>query len=408
MRQIVVFVCVFFCSVVVFSQAGGTDCNNLEPICTDVGISFSASSGVPDASTTSPGNNYDCLWSEPNPTYYYLEISTSGDVIMNLSANSDIDFIIWGPFSSLADAEANCGSYSQVEDCSYSATNNETPQITGAVVGEVYVMLVTNYANVVQDITLTQSGGTGNTDCTIVNPPEPNCPEYASASTSSTEICGGQLYYLNVPNIGCDGLVAFNVVGNYGTSFGSEITWEVVSNQTGNIVASGGPGTDGGTINAAVGPFDPATEGTIFNLIVYDSWGDGFNGSGGGIQIQSTSGDVLADINGNFGAQANQYFTSSMDISSATIEVTTPNGIVSNTMNNCQDFSVELTLENTNFCNTISIDLPWQITCDDGTLISSGTHSVTVYPQVPVQGLDVVLITWNSAACSWDISPNND
>jgi gliding motility-associated-like protein len=384
---------------------GGTDCNNLEPICTDVGISFTASSGVPDASTTSPGNNYDCLWSEPNPTYYYLEISTTGDIQMNLSASSDIDFIIWGPFSSLADAEANCGTYSQVEDCSYSSTNNETPEITGAIVGEVYVMLVTNYANVVQNISLTQAGGTGNTDCTIVNPPEPNCPDYASVSTSSTEICGGQLYYLNVPNIGCDGLVAFNVVGNYGT-FGSEITWEVVSNQTGNIVASGGPGTNNGPINSAVGPFDPATEGTIFNLIVYDSWGDGF--SGGGIQIQSTTGDVLADINGNFGAQANQYFTSSMDISSATIEVTTPNGVVSNTMNNCQDFSVELTLENTNFCNTISIDLPWQITCDDGTLISSGIHSITVYPQVPVQGSDVVLITWNAAACSWDISPNND
>ena len=268
------------------------------------------------------------------------------------------------------------------------------------------MMLVTNYANVVQNITLTQTGGTGNTDCTIVNPPEPNCPEYASASTSSTEICGNQLYYLTIPNIGCDGLVAFNVVGNYG-SFGSEITWEVVSNQTGNIVASGGPGTNNGSINTAVGPFDPATEGTIFNLIVYDSWGDGFSG-GGGIQIQSTTGDVLADINGNFGAQANQYFTSSMDISSATIEVTTPNGVVTNTMNNCQDFSVELTLQNTNFCTPISIDLPWQITCDDGTLISSGTHSVTVYPQVPVQGADVVSITWNSGACSWDISPNND
>ena len=51
---------------------------------------------------------------------------------------------------------------------------------------------------------------------------------YASTSTSSTEVCGNQLYYLNVPNIGCDGVITFNVVGNYGSSFGSEITWEVV------------------------------------------------------------------------------------------------------------------------------------------------------------------------------------
>ena len=62
MKHIIVFVCVLFQSTLIFSQAGGTDCDNLEPICTDVGISFTASSGVPDASTTSPGNNYDCFW----------------------------------------------------------------------------------------------------------------------------------------------------------------------------------------------------------------------------------------------------------------------------------------------------------------------------------------------------------
>ena len=164
-----------------------------------------------------------------------------------LNAASDIDFIIWGPFNSLAEAEANCGSYNNIVDCSYSITNNETPEIIGAVVGRVYVMLVTNYANVVQNITLTQSGGSGNTDCTIVNPPPAaNCPEYASQASSATESCGNQLYYLEVPNTACNGFVTFNIVGNYGSSFASEITWDVVSNTSGNIVASGGPGTNGG------------------------------------------------------------------------------------------------------------------------------------------------------------------
>ena len=79
-QKIVVLVVVLLQALFVHSQAGGTDCSSLEPICTDVGISFTASSGVPDASTTSPGNNYDCLLSEPNPTWYYLEISNFVDI----------------------------------------------------------------------------------------------------------------------------------------------------------------------------------------------------------------------------------------------------------------------------------------------------------------------------------------
>ena len=411
-KKIVVLVVVLLQALFVHSQAGGGDCSSLEPICTDVGVSFTAQSGLFDASTINPGNNYDCLLSQPSPTWYYLEIATSGDILMNLNAPSDIDYIIWGPYNSLAEAEANCNSYGNVVDCSFSFTNDEYPQILGAATGQVYVMLVTNYANVVQNITLTQTGGTGSTDCSIVNPPPPpsaNCPEYSSISSSPNEACGNQLYYLNVPNTACDGFVSFNVVGNYGSSYGYEITWEVVSNQSGNIVASGGPGTSGGSINTLVGPLDPSIEGTIFNLIVYDSWGDGFNGTGGIIQIESLSGTVLAEISGNFGSEANQYFTSNIEISSSTIDITTPSGVVSETMGSCQDFSVELTLENNNFCTPISLDLPWEISCDEtGTIISSGTHNVMVYPQVPTQGSDVVSVVWNSGSCSWDVSANND
>ena len=60
-KKIVVLVVVLLQALFVYSQAGGTDCNNLEPICTDVGISFTASSGDPDASTTKPGNNLRLL-----------------------------------------------------------------------------------------------------------------------------------------------------------------------------------------------------------------------------------------------------------------------------------------------------------------------------------------------------------
>jgi gliding motility-associated-like protein len=175
-----------------FSQAGGITCAQMEPICTDAGVSFTANSGGPSASSLNPGNNYGCLSTTPNPSWFYLEIATAGNIIMSLTANSDIDFIIWGPFSSLSAAQAACGTYNNIvpntscttqylfgipigttclgEGCSYDPTNQETPGIPNAQVGQVYVMLVTNYANTVQNITLTQTGGTGSTDCTILQP----------------------------------------------------------------------------------------------------------------------------------------------------------------------------------------------------------------------------------------------
>ncbi|MBD3638088.1 MAG: hypothetical protein HUJ25_12110, partial [Crocinitomicaceae bacterium] len=154
---------------------GNTGCSGMEPICTNSGLNFTANTGISDASVLDPGNDYGCLFSQPNPTWYYFEVATAGNIDMSLSAASDIDFIIWGPFADLAAAQAGCGSLGQPGgapevDCSFSATSNETPSIPNAQVGEVYVMLITNYANVVQNITLNQTGGAGSTNCNIVMP----------------------------------------------------------------------------------------------------------------------------------------------------------------------------------------------------------------------------------------------
>ncbi|MFT6504037.1 MAG: gliding motility-associated-like protein [Crocinitomicaceae bacterium] len=149
--------------------AQGADCASMDPICTDVGATFTANTGT----TSEAGNDYGCLVTQPNPSWYYFEVATNGNIDMSLTAASDIDFIIWGPFANLAAAQANCGSLSaaQTVDCSFSSTNAETPSIPTAVAGEVYIMLITNYASVVQNVTLTQTGGTGSTDCNIVNNP---------------------------------------------------------------------------------------------------------------------------------------------------------------------------------------------------------------------------------------------
>lgn len=173
----------FLFDISAFSQAGGATCPNMEPICTNAGINFQALSGGSDVTVSEPGNDYGCLGYSPNPSWFYFEIATAGDIIMELSASSDIDFIIWGPYSSLANAQANCGNHQNIvpdincgffgcdaEGCSYSTAATEYPGIPNAQVGEVYVMLITNYANNVQNITLTQTGGSGATDCSIVFP----------------------------------------------------------------------------------------------------------------------------------------------------------------------------------------------------------------------------------------------
>lgn len=168
MKKIANFIALLLVIAPAFVQAQGATCADMDPICTDVGANFTANTGT----TAEAGNDYGCLATQPNPSWYYFEVATNGNIDMSLTAPSDIDFIIWGPYADLTAAQNDCGSLGGNEvDCSYSSTNNETPSIPGAVAGEVYIMLITNYANVTQDISLTQTGGTGSTDCSIVNNP---------------------------------------------------------------------------------------------------------------------------------------------------------------------------------------------------------------------------------------------
>jgi gliding motility-associated-like protein len=151
-------------------------CPDMEPICTDVGLTFTAGSGGVNVVSAFPTNNYGCMWTGPNPSWYYLEVGIAGNIDMTLTAGMDIDFVLWGPFADYTTAVANCGNLGNapgtdaVVDCGISSSATEFVNIPGAVVGQVYVLLIANYASVVQDLTLVQSGGTGGTNCNIVTP----------------------------------------------------------------------------------------------------------------------------------------------------------------------------------------------------------------------------------------------
>ena len=150
-------------------SAGGASCGTMEPFCTSNTYSFTAqATGTP----AEPGNNYGCLISQPDPTWYYFEISQAGNLIFDMTAASDIDFAVWGPYANLAAAQSACGALPAPIDCSFSIAASETSNISGVVVGQVYVLVITNYAGVVQTVNVQTSGAnTAQTNCAIVNPP---------------------------------------------------------------------------------------------------------------------------------------------------------------------------------------------------------------------------------------------
>ncbi len=148
---------------------GNTTCAAPSPVCSGSPISFIANSGGTPASTVNPGNNYSCLITSPNPSWYYLQISQAGNLVIDITAGADVDYSIWGPFTSLPNAVASCNSYAAPSDCSYSPSPIEQAVINGVTVGQVYVLLVTNFANVPQMININEAAAnSAATNCAIV------------------------------------------------------------------------------------------------------------------------------------------------------------------------------------------------------------------------------------------------
>lgn len=195
--------------VISFNAAIGqtnTTCADMAPICTDSILSFGVNANAPSSPV---GNNYGCLGTQPNPSWFYFEVSQAGDINMELTASVDVDFIIWGPFNSLADAQGACGNLGNAPnpignvDCGFLGGSmgvyNEYPDIIGASVGEVYVMLITNFSNQVSTFSLSQIGGTGGTDCTIVTnchsePGTFSLEKNGLPTNAPIEICSGESF----------------------------------------------------------------------------------------------------------------------------------------------------------------------------------------------------------------------
>jgi len=188
-------ICSFFIQIT-FSQ--GNSVATADQFC-------SGGSGLVFPNVTGNPNDTDvgCLYSIPNPAYYFLQIEQPGDLFFTISQETatgtglDVDFISWGPFPSLAAANAaitltactptTCPNNTtdptfypyatdDITDCSFSIAPTEDMTINSGLSGQIYVVLITNFSDNPGFITLQQTGGTGTTSCADI------------------PVCGGNFY----------------------------------------------------------------------------------------------------------------------------------------------------------------------------------------------------------------------
>ncbi|MDR6969188.1 hypothetical protein J2X31_003215, partial [Flavobacterium arsenatis] len=150
-------------------------CETAEPFCVTetTPLIFANSTGVQSLGQVA------CLFTTPNPTYYYLQVQNSGNLVFNIRQSTDpnnfpaqgapgmdVDFVAWGPFDSPEACDeivlgpctpacpnntANPNYYfnnldnSNVVDCSYDAAVTENFTIQNAVAGQYYILLLTNF-----------------------------------------------------------------------------------------------------------------------------------------------------------------------------------------------------------------------------------------------------------------------
>lgn len=167
-------------------------CSSASPFCSSVSYNFPN-----ETSTCAPsGPDYGCVTTTDNPVWYYMQIDQTGPISMNLSQSTgpngtgsglDVDFVMWGPFATLAGgcSAVNSGIAPIQSGYSSSATENLGLGISGgsylsstsctgvttpaaAVSGQFYIVMITNYDGSSGYISFSQSNtGSGGRFCRL-------------------------------------------------------------------------------------------------------------------------------------------------------------------------------------------------------------------------------------------------
>ncbi|SKB59048.1 gliding motility-associated C-terminal domain-containing protein [Salegentibacter holothuriorum] len=163
---------------VIFAQ--GEVCSQIEPFCAGDELVFENSNTANSAVTEAEaGPYYGELLAQPYPSWYFLQIGQAGnlDFVISQTENADgsgveldVDYVVWGPFSQGDDiCDYNMLSEENLVSSSYSNKAVETLQLEAAEVGEIYVVIITNFRGDPGYIKLEQENinetGAGATDC---------------------------------------------------------------------------------------------------------------------------------------------------------------------------------------------------------------------------------------------------
>lgn len=215
----VLLTCCFAMGCLLFTNKANAQasspCDTASPFCTGDTTTYVNTTGVP--SIPAPPYSLGCLFSSPNPAWYFMQIAVAGPMQFTISQVNtagipiDVDFAMWGPYPSLSAACSAITTGAAPIQSSYSAAAVETAGIgmPGGVgvsgptpgacastpppanVGEIYVIVMTNFSNQPGTVTFNQTGGTGQTDCSII------CGLHAS---NNGPVCQGNPVTLSANN----------------------------------------------------------------------------------------------------------------------------------------------------------------------------------------------------------------
>lgn len=159
------------------------------PFCSDSSYNFPNAI----AGTLPAGVNTGCLTQAPAPVWYWMQIGTAGTMQLTIAQQTnggipiDVDFAMYGPFTDLPSGCAAILAGAAPLQCSFSVDPTETIGLglpggnplgpttpPAAQVGQVYVVLITNFAALSMgaasagNISFSQTAGTGSADCAII------------------------------------------------------------------------------------------------------------------------------------------------------------------------------------------------------------------------------------------------
>lgn len=155
-------------------RPGNQTCATSDPFCTTDIVTFDVAANPGGACESGP--DYGCLSPYINrpPFWFHMKIGVAGGftIRMTNSANVDIDYCCWGPFSDPVTPCPTELTSGKLIDCGSSGSATETCQIpTTSQVGQYYIMVITKYDQwTPTSITFqkTEHSGLGETDCGIV------------------------------------------------------------------------------------------------------------------------------------------------------------------------------------------------------------------------------------------------